>query len=242
MKHLIWLIILSCSLLGVQVSGEPTIKPVDKKKLADKEINGSLAPYVTEYCKKHGIPTAALSKALFGNSAQVPQKQNELPVMIASEDHKCGNDTFFKSTGQLIYEIAPAGHGLHLVLFSHVTPYTLLTKKESPWAVALINDQGTPLLIRPLITKWKYTNATLEMWDMIYTFLKVTPTNATPAVAPDKPLPPASDLEVTILVRISYVHTGGGGGRDQQYTAKSTMKLSLEKIHVEQTGDGMKTP
>jgi hypothetical protein len=93
----------------------------------------------------------------------------------------------------------------------------ILTCKKSEWNLALIDKNSKIIEIKSLYTPWKYTNESIAMWDMIQTNLAIKKATAT--------------------VKITYMHTGNGGGRDQEFTAKTVLKNKLGTIMVKQTKD-----
>lgn len=182
-----------------------------------KEISGFVAPYLIGYCMNENLNCDSLVKLLFKDSLMTVQHHSYLPCMISSERHINGKWTYFKSRTPLIYEIQKVGSDRYIVLYSKLNPELILTNEKSEWRLALVDNNLNLLDDKVFITEWKYDNKSVAMWDMIYTTLKV--------------------LDAGFAAIITYVHSGGGGGRDQEFTANFKINKTIENLNVFQSKD-----
>ena len=182
-----------------------------------KEVTDFIAPYLKNFCKRENIDFDALIKKLFEDYLRSDQFKSFMPFFLSSEKYINGNWTYFTAKTPLIYEIEKVESEKFLILYSKLHPELILTNKESEWQMALIDVNLKIIDNESFFTQWKYNNEYVAMWDMIYTRLDVK----------DK----------KVIAKITYVHTGSGGGRDQEYTITTNVTNKIDKIIIKQTLD-----
>lgn len=167
-----------------------------------KTVDGIAAPYVAEYARDNAIDLQRLGKALFPKGFPKSPGSAGADVPISSYRYKTGDWTYFQSSTVLLYELlkvslAHTSASMLLVLYSRSVPDAIVIDRfTAEWHLALVSDSYQVLSDLPFRTHIKH--AEKGLWDMIYTDLAIE------AAAP--------------VVRIMYAHTGGGGGRDQEFT------------------------
>lgn len=159
-------------------------------------------PYVEAYAQANSIDVRRIAKTLFPDGPPSPKGPEDVRVFISSERPITGNWTYITSRTILLYELMKVriGKALEprlLVLYNRRTPdEVILDQFEAEWNLAVLSLDYQLLSESTFKTQMKYHEEGL--WDMIYADL---------VIESQQP-----------LVRIRYVHTGGGGGRDQEFT------------------------
>ena len=178
--------------------------PVDRDYLRTQgqTLQGTAAPYVEEYAKDNSIDLQRLGHVLFPKGYPPPPASGAPPVLISSYEYKRGDWTYFESRTVVLYDLLEIRgdemeEPMLLLLYSHATPDSIIIDRfEAEWRLALVNTGYQVISDVPFTTRIKHHEK--GVWDMIYTGLTIE--NAAP------------------VVRIMYTHTGGGGGRDQEFT------------------------
>jgi len=181
-----------------------------------KQVGDFMAPYVTDFCKKENINPDTLKKIIFGTLLDNKSDTAFTPFMLSSKEHMTGNWIYYTANTPLIYEIKKQ-NDLVVILYSKLNPEKILTDKSSEWRIAVLDKKMKVIADKNFNTTWKYSNEYIAMWDMIYTNMMVS--------------------KSAIQVKITYVHTGTGGGRDQEFTVTANEFPKLNKIIVLQTKD-----
>lgn len=185
-----------------------------------KVVDEIAAPYVTEYARVNGIEMHRIIAALFPK----PPRAGDTPISISSYRRRTGDWTFFRSASVRIYELmrlraADSAGSLFLVLYAPSSPGDLILDRfEARWHLALFSSAYALLSNQQFVTRIRHREP--GVWDMIYTDMSLS--------------------EGSPVVKILYAHTGGGGGRDQEFTARSQVvgpPFRLRKISVAQTVD-----
>ncbi len=186
-----------------------------------KEAKDYIAPYLHSFFTQAHINSDSLVKLLLGDSIKSGRDTSFMPFDISSEKHIVDGWKYFTAKTPLIYEMTKVEQNRFVVLYNKFHPEYILESKKSQWRIAVVDSTLRLIDDKSFITPWKYNNPTVSMWDMIYTDMEVG--------------------EPNIIAKITYVHTGSGGGRDQEFTCKiSFAKDKINAVNVTQTRDDMK--
>ena len=167
-----------------------------------QSVEGIAAPYVAEYARDNSIDVQRLGRALFPKGFPKSSASAGAGVPISSYQHKTGDWTYFQSSTVVLYELLKirgedTSAPMLLVLYSRDTPNAIIIDRfTAEWHLALVSNTYRVFSDVPFQTHIKYEEKGL--WDMIFTDLTIE------GAAP--------------VVRIKYAHTGGGGGREQEFT------------------------
>jgi hypothetical protein len=178
-------------------------------------VPGVAAPYAAEYAHENGIDLDFLAKALFPSGYPQPPAV-AASVLISSYHYKTGDWTYFKGPAVLIYELlkiesAGTREPMLLALYSRSLPEGIIIDQfAAEWRLALLSTSCQVLADVPFTTRIRHPEK--GVWDMIYTDLAI-----------DKAAP---------VVRIMYAHTGGGGGRDQEYTFRFAVEGPPDRLKL----------
>jgi hypothetical protein len=187
-------------------------------------VRGIAAPYVEEYARENGIELERLGKALFPKDFPKPPAPDSAGVPISSYQYKTGDWTYFQSSTVVLYELlkvrgVDTSAPMLLVLYSRETPDAIIIDRfTAEWRLAQLTGSYRVSSDVPFETQIKHEEKGL--WDMIYTDLAIE--DAAP------------------VVRILYAHTGGGGGRDQEFTFHFVLERQpprLKLVGAKQTLD-----
>ncbi|MBN2662618.1 MAG: hypothetical protein JXR68_03115, partial [Bacteroidales bacterium] len=182
-----------------------------------KEVTDFIAPYLKDLCYEENFKFDSLTILLLEDTLRTEKHFSIYPFYLSSLKYNTGMWTYYTTKTPMIYEIEKYDTGQYIVLYNKLNPSIILLSQKSEWRVALIDTNYNIVLDKSFFTSMNYKNNFAGMWDMIYTSLNV--------------------INEEIKVQITYVHTGGGGGRDQEFTA--IFKLSDIEIKVIQTQDDM---
>lgn len=189
-----------------------------------QNVQGIAAPYVEEYAKLNEIDLDRVGHSLFPEGFPHPSAPESVTVFIGSPKHLTGDWTHITSVSILFYQLLKVriGNSLEpkiLVLYNRSTPdQVILDQFQAEWHLAILSKQYEVLADRSFETYLKHQIP--GMWDMISTSLAI-----------EESMP---------IVKIIYAHTGGGGGRDQEFTFWFTVKdnpVRLQLLEGKQTLD-----
>lgn len=166
----------------------------------DETVTGWAMPYVEEYAAANRIDLEKIRKQLF--PAGIPAAAGQRYSLLSSNEHIRGNWTFVRSGSVVVYqlqqvEVGKTAEKAILVLYNRRLPPEVIDHYlQVEWRLALFDSQYVCSADRPFTTRIRHDEDGL--WDMMYTGLET-------AVAGP-------------VLKILYAHTGGGGGRDQEFT------------------------
>lgn len=165
-------------------------------------LSGIAAPYVAEYANENDIDLPRLSASLFPSGFPKAPASGETAVLIGSYKYRTHNWSYFQGPTVVLYDLLKIrGAGIEnpmlLVLYNRVNPDAIIIDRfEADWHLALVST--TYKILSDALFNTRIKHQEKGLWDMIYTDLSV-----------ERGSP---------FVRIMYTHTGGGGGRDQEFT------------------------
>jgi hypothetical protein len=185
------------------------------------------APYVEEYARRNDINIDRLGRLLFPNGYPQPERNDRAGVLISSYqhiDHHNGSWTYISSNRLVLYQLMKVAfldrpEPLLLVLFARQTPERIIIDRfVAEWLIAIVDERYR--VLSETRFKTQIQHRIIGLWDMIYTDLALD--------------------EKGVIVRILYTHSGGGGGRDQEFTFRFQATISplrLRLLSAEQTLD-----
>jgi len=184
-----------------------------------KVVDNNIAPYLNNFCSIDKVNCEGLVKLLIDDDAGSKNNISSTPYYIDQINSLPGH--YFQSKTSLIYDIKELSPRHFIILYSKWHPERLLNSKNSNWNIALVDNKLNILDMTTFVTAWKYNNSKFGMWDMILTQLYVQ--------------------ENLITSKISYVHTGSGGGRDQEFTFNAKLNGgNIKDAYVRQSIDACK--
>ncbi|MBN2893411.1 MAG: hypothetical protein JXL97_16175 [Bacteroidales bacterium] len=182
-----------------------------------EKIKGCVAPYIYDYCENNNLNIDKIKNAVFSKKELDSSKFASYPIILSSTKHITGRWTFYKSERPLIYELEKLNNDIIVVLYSTLNPYQILDTNKAEWVICLLNNKYKKIDEKTFLTNLKYENSYLGMWDMIQTNLE-------------------NENNIT-TIEISYLHTGGGGAREQSFLIKAGISNKIESLNIEQTID-----
>jgi hypothetical protein len=183
---------------GVKVEDAGKPLPRAYQKTHGHRITGPALPYVEEYAHESQIDLDKIESQLFPRG--LPPAG--LAISISSVQRMTGDWTYVRSGSAVIYELLKVrtadGTPLVLVLYSSLTPAGIIAdRSHKPWHLSLFDEQSKRIADTAFPARIPHEEE--GMWDMITTSLSL-----------EKGSP---------VAKIEYSHTGGGGAREQEFTA-----------------------
>jgi hypothetical protein len=186
----------------------------------DNEVTDYIAPHIKGFCQTENIDWRKVVKLLLDDSLRTRDFVSFMPFTITSDRYITGNYGCYRTKTPLIYEMKKIDSDQFIVLFNKNHPELILDKKaneKSEWEIAVVDRNYRIVDEKTFFTQWKYDNEFFAVWDWFDTSMGIT--------------------GKTIIITISYLHIGSGGGRDQQFTVKIDYNNKINKIVVQQTID-----
>lgn len=183
------------------------------KETNGKEWNERVAPYTDDYLKQNNINTNRLINSLFHKIPVAGKKQ--YPIIISSYYYSSGDWRYVTSNSILIYEVKkgttiPDSLPFLFVLYNDSLPQpAIIDNFNIHWNCALMDTAYRVLSKFIINNKIKYKEDGL--FDMVYTGAEID-SNA-------------------IIVKTMYAHTGGAGGRNQEFTSKFSILKNPFRLH-----------
>jgi hypothetical protein len=193
------------------------------KQTHGRQIASIAAPYVEEYATRNDVDLERLTRSLYPDGLAPRSAASGLWISLSSYSHSDGDWTFVRSNRIGIYEMSKLRIGdaepfLLVLRALHPPADMVIDTFDADWYVTLV---GPDYQIRAeQVVATHIPHPATGLWDMIYTNLTLQDGHP--------------------VVTIAYAHTGGGGGRNQEFRfdlAVNREPFCLGLVKGEQTQD-----